>query len=74
MRDPDARVFVAGHRGMVGSAIVRRLESLGYRGRALAADGPIPLSEFDAERHQASPDDPHYINNFLFEAPANAGD
>ena len=50
------------------------LESLGYRGRALAADGPIPLSEFDAERHQASPDDPHYINNFLFEAPANAGD
>jgi GDP-L-fucose synthase len=24
------RVFVAGHRGMVGSAIVRRLESLGY--------------------------------------------
>ncbi|ACL73172.1 NAD-dependent epimerase/dehydratase [Thioalkalivibrio sulfidiphilus HL-EbGr7] len=27
----DARIFVAGHRGMVGAAIVRRLESLGYR-------------------------------------------
>lgn len=26
----DARVFVAGHRGMVGSAIVRRLQALGY--------------------------------------------
>lgn len=26
----NQRVFVAGHRGMVGSAIVRRLESLGY--------------------------------------------
>ncbi len=26
----DARIFVAGHRGMVGSAIVRRLEALGY--------------------------------------------
>ena len=26
----DQRVFVAGHRGMVGSAIVRRLEHLGY--------------------------------------------
>ncbi|MEX5451468.1 GDP-L-fucose synthase [Stutzerimonas stutzeri] len=26
----DARVFVAGHRGMVGSAIVRRLRALGY--------------------------------------------
>lgn len=27
----DACVFVAGHRGMVGSAIVRRLQALGYR-------------------------------------------
>ncbi|WP_222911162.1 GDP-L-fucose synthase [Pseudomonas sp. DNDY-54] len=26
----DARIFVAGHRGMVGSAIVRRLKALGY--------------------------------------------
>ncbi|QIB50798.1 GDP-L-fucose synthase [Pseudomonas sp. OIL-1] len=30
-QDLDQRVFVAGHRGMVGSAIVRRLEALGYR-------------------------------------------
>ncbi|HKJ88293.1 MAG TPA: GDP-L-fucose synthase, partial [Gammaproteobacteria bacterium] len=30
MTDRTERVFVAGHRGMVGSAIVRRLESLGY--------------------------------------------
>ncbi|MBA4690159.1 MAG: GDP-L-fucose synthase [Pseudomonas sp.] len=30
-RDQDQRIFVAGHRGMVGSAIVRRLEALGYR-------------------------------------------
>lgn len=27
----DQRVFVAGHRGMVGSAIVRHLQSLGYQ-------------------------------------------
>jgi GDP-L-fucose synthase len=27
----DARIFVAGHRGMVGSALVRRLERGGYR-------------------------------------------
>jgi GDP-L-fucose synthase len=29
--DPDSRVFVAGHRGLVGSAIVRRLEAEGFR-------------------------------------------
>jgi len=29
--DRDARIYVAGHRGMVGSAIVRLLEQRGYR-------------------------------------------
>jgi len=29
--DKNARIFVAGHRGMVGSALVRRLASAGYR-------------------------------------------
>jgi GDP-L-fucose synthase len=38
----DAPVFVAGHRGMAGSAIVRRLQALGYR-RILTA----PRSELD---------------------------
>ena len=30
MMDKDAKIFVAGHRGMVGSAIVRELERQGY--------------------------------------------
>ena len=29
-RNTDASVYVAGHNGMVGSAIVRRLRALGY--------------------------------------------
>jgi GDP-L-fucose synthase len=33
---PDARVFVAGHRGLVGSAVVRRLEAEGF-GNVLTA-------------------------------------
>ena len=28
--DKNAKIFVAGHRGMVGSAIVRRLQAAGY--------------------------------------------
>ena len=30
MMEKDAKIFVAGHRGMVGSAIVRELERQGY--------------------------------------------
>ncbi|MCG5516391.1 MULTISPECIES: GDP-L-fucose synthase [unclassified Ectothiorhodospira] len=30
MADPQPRIFVAGHRGMVGRAIIRRLEALGH--------------------------------------------
>ncbi|MDX2110793.1 MAG: GDP-L-fucose synthase [Verrucomicrobiota bacterium] len=29
--DKQAKIFVAGHRGMVGSAVVKRLETLGYK-------------------------------------------
>ncbi|MFC5694257.1 GDP-L-fucose synthase family protein [Pseudomonas sp. GCM10022186] len=35
-RDLDQTIFVAGHRGMVGSAIVRKLQALGY-GRVITA-------------------------------------
>ena len=28
--EKDAKIYVAGHRGMVGSAIIRRLEKEGY--------------------------------------------
>ena len=31
MIDKAAKIYVAGHRGMVGSALVRRLEQVGYR-------------------------------------------
>ena len=35
--DKDARVFVAGHKGMVGSAIIRQLYAIGYK-NVLTAD------------------------------------
>ena len=55
MRTTSDRVFVAGHRGMVGSAIVRRLEALGYtdiitRSRdELDLLDPVAVDEFFAK-------------------------
>ncbi|MET0714520.1 MAG: GDP-L-fucose synthase [Mycetocola sp.] len=41
--DRNERVFVAGHRGMVGSAIVRRLTALGYTEIITAARSELDL-------------------------------
>ncbi|MFC4313411.1 GDP-L-fucose synthase family protein [Steroidobacter flavus] len=46
----DARVFVAGHRGLVGSAIVRRLQAEGYRNLLLRSSAELDL------RNQAAVD------------------
>lgn len=55
----DDRIFVAGHRGLVGSAICRRLESLGYgnimtvgRDKLDLRDGPKVTSFFKGCRPQ----------------------
>ena len=41
------RVWVAGHRGMVGSAIVRRLHDAGYRSILTRTHDELPLDEPD---------------------------
>ncbi|MFZ3208909.1 MAG: GDP-L-fucose synthase [Geobacteraceae bacterium] len=55
--DKDAKIYVAGHRGLVGSAIVRRLEKAGYVNLVLRTssdldlrDQPTVASFFQAER------------------------
>jgi GDP-L-fucose synthase len=54
---PAARIYVAGHRGLVGSAIVRRLQALGYGKLILRTRAELDLTDaratqafFDAER------------------------
>lgn len=44
------RIFVAGHRGLVGSAIVRRLEATGFRNLLLRTRHELDLRDADAVR------------------------
>lgn len=46
----DQTIFVAGHRGMVGSAIVRRLSALGYRNIVTAGRDSLDLLDQSAVR------------------------
>lgn len=41
----DARIYVAGHRGLVGSAIVRALEAKGYRNLILRSSQELDLGD-----------------------------
>ena len=56
----SSRIFVAGHRGLVGSALVRRLKAAGYENLLLRTRGELELTEqsqvrrfFEAERPDA---------------------
>ena len=43
--DLDARIFIAGHRGLVGSALMRRLQSAGARHLLTAARDELDLRD-----------------------------
>jgi GDP-L-fucose synthase len=43
--DKNARIFVAGHRGMVGSALVRRLNSAGYKNIVTRTKAHLDLTD-----------------------------
>jgi GDP-L-fucose synthase len=45
---PDSRIFVAGHRGMVGSALVRQLQARGYRHLLLRTRAELDLLDQSA--------------------------
>ncbi|MDQ8199069.1 GDP-L-fucose synthase [Pelagicoccus enzymogenes] len=49
--NPSSKIYVAGHNGMVGSAVVRRLHSLGFTNTVTASS-----SELDLTRQQAVED------------------
>ncbi|MEI7991856.1 MAG: GDP-L-fucose synthase [Actinomycetota bacterium] len=57
----NARIFVAGHRGLVGSAIVRRLESAGYTNLQVATREQLDLRDQAAVNYWLRDDRPEYV-------------
>lgn len=55
------RIFVAGHRGLVGSAITRRLRELGYDNLMLRPRGELDLTDGSAVRAAFERDRPAYV-------------
>lgn len=57
----DARIFVAGHRGLVGSAIVRRLEGAGYSRILTANRDQLDLRDQAAVNYWFRANRPEYV-------------
>jgi GDP-L-fucose synthase len=57
----DSRIYVAGHRGLVGSAIVRRLQAGGFRSIATQTHAELDLIDQRAVRAFFERDKPEYV-------------
>jgi GDP-L-fucose synthase len=56
-----SRVFVAGHRGLVGSAITRRLDAAGHRGVLVATRDQLDLRDQAAVNYWFRANRPEYV-------------
>ncbi len=64
-----ARIYVAGHRGLVGAALLRRLETEGYRNLILRSRRELDLRDQQAVRDFYAREKPDYV----FAAAAKVG-
>ena len=59
--EKNARIYVAGHRGLAGSAIVRRLKAEGYNNLLLRTHGELDLTAQDASSAFMAREKPDYV-------------
>lgn len=57
----NSKIFVAGHRGMVGSAIVRELQSKGFQNLILRTSAELDLRNQQAVNNFFSSEKPEYV-------------
>lgn len=57
----DSKIFVAGHRGLVGSALVRQLNACGYRNLITRTHTELDLTEQTAVRDFFEKEKPEYV-------------
>jgi GDP-L-fucose synthase len=58
---PTSKIYVAGHRGLAGSALVRRLEHAGYRNIVVRTHGELDLTETEAVKHWFATEKPEVV-------------
>lgn len=61
MMEKEAKIYVAGHRGMVGSAIVRALQKAGYKNIILRTSKELDLRRQDAVEKFFAAERPDYV-------------
>lgn len=59
--DLSDKIFVAGHTGLVGSALMRRLQAAGYHNLLLRTRAELDLTDAGAVRHFFSENRPRYV-------------
>lgn len=59
--EPDSRIWVAGHRGLVGSAIVRRLQAAGASNLLLRTHAQLDLTDQHAVDDFVAGEKPEYV-------------
>lgn len=57
----DAKIYVAGHKGLVGQAIVRKLEGEGYQNLLLRSHHELDLTNQNAVREFFEQEKPEYV-------------
>ncbi len=67
--DINSKIYVAGHRGLVGSAILRALENAGYKNVVYKTHSELDLTDFNAVKTFFEQEKPEY----LFLAAAKVG-